>query len=447
MTDLLFRRRDDALRNYALAYDNGELRGTVWLDDGTAWMHAATLGTRTKEFEFCIDKACVENVVRVFKEGYPRRVPLDYDHGLMQPDGTGNARRAGDVLEMRGAFDESDLQGMSGVVEKIRRAGRELADPRNLGLWVRVKPTPRAKKLIDEGEYDSMSIVLYHDMPHNVTGEGQGPAVIAISFTNLPFLDDLVPVAASGTASQRAGGSPADPGDFGRRDTMTIAATVLAALSATLATPIRTEDDVPAAVTAALQKKDARIQELSAPAAFGERCLTLLAAANAEEAVTKLTALQTELSAARETAKAATKARIDADVKRTIQRYETKLTKPLADLLSVQLRAELERGVALDATATVGALKSMGNGADVTGEQTSAADAGGEEGSATAADAPTSADVRLDAEAMSLMGSDPDLKRIREKDGESAAYRAALSRARQKLGYKVPSLAPGVVRG
>jgi hypothetical protein len=49
--------------------------------DGTLWSHAATLGTRYKGEEFCIDRACVENFVKVFTSGYPQKIPVDYEHG------------------------------------------------------------------------------------------------------------------------------------------------------------------------------------------------------------------------------------------------------------------------------------------------------------------------------------------------------------------------------
>jgi hypothetical protein len=40
-------------------------------------------------------------------------------------------------------------------------------------------------------------------MPHNETGEGQGPAIGSVALVNAPFLDDMLPVAAS-----RNDGSP-----------------------------------------------------------------------------------------------------------------------------------------------------------------------------------------------------------------------------------------------
>jgi hypothetical protein len=63
------------------------------LSDGTLWTHAATLGTRYKQGFFTIDKATIENFIKVFKTGYPQKVCVDYEHSSDERrDRDGSAR-------------------------------------------------------------------------------------------------------------------------------------------------------------------------------------------------------------------------------------------------------------------------------------------------------------------------------------------------------------------
>src|SRR4051812_48878754 len=78
------------------------------LADGTLWSHAATMGTRTKGDQFTIGETEVKNAVKVFTEGYPRKIPVDYEHASTTSDpeirklrAQGSVPKAGDVVELK----------------------------------------------------------------------------------------------------------------------------------------------------------------------------------------------------------------------------------------------------------------------------------------------------------------------------------------------------------
>jgi phage I-like protein len=62
---------------------------------------------------------------------------------------------------------------------------------------MRWKPTARALAAIKAGEYTELSIAFDEDIPNNVDGEGQGFGLWAVALSTRPFLDDMLPVAAS----------------------------------------------------------------------------------------------------------------------------------------------------------------------------------------------------------------------------------------------------------
>jgi hypothetical protein len=160
--------------------------------DGSIWSHAATLGTRFKGSEFTIDQATIENFVRVFTSGYPRRCPSTTSTARRTA-----RRRLGSRCRRRATCSScAACSPTAGLHRRAARGGREargqgrprsLDDPKNLGLWMRWKPTTRALGMIQEGEYSELSIAFGHDVPNNVDGKSQGPALLAVALTNLPL--------------------------------------------------------------------------------------------------------------------------------------------------------------------------------------------------------------------------------------------------------------------
>lgn len=387
--------------------------------DGTIWSHAATLGMRTKGTQFTIDRKTVENFIRVFTTGYPQKVPVDYDHALTTNDpevrrarAMGKVPKAGDVLEMQGVFSVTDFTGaLKTAAEKLAaNAGRALDDPRNLGLWIRWHPTAKALAAIQAREYSELSITFDDDWPDNVEGKGQGPTILAVALTNLPFLDDMLPVAAN-----RHGHLPAAPATPSSEDHMTQRQiNLVSAVAALCAKPVTDEEQAVTELTAITPEiTGLRSFRVEIANAIGETD-----PAKAIAAVKQLKAENVRLAAEAETAK---KARIDGEIEATFKKYESRITPALRHLMAPQLRAELEKGVELAKTETVKALESMKE-LKITGQES-----GGDLGGANADD-----DVKLDAKARELMGSNPRIKSLAAKD-EHEAYKEALVLAQREL--------------
>lgn len=388
------------------------------LADGSLWSHAATLGTRTKGTEFTIDQGVVQNFIKNFTSGYPQKIPVDYEHGSTTSDpeirklrAQGKVPKAGDVLELRGVFAPGDFTGdLKTAAEKLStQAGRELTDPRNLGLWMRWKPTAQALGSIKAGEYTELSIAFDDDVPNNTDGAGQGPGLIAVALLNLPFLDDMLPVA----ASRHDDRDPADPGTTPKeRETMKI--TMLSAVAAMLAKPVATEEDA--------------ITELAAltPQVTSMREYRNVVAAELEEtdpvkAVAKIRELKSAVATATAAAAEQKKVAIKTVVETTMTKHEKKLTVPLKELMAANLATELEAGVKLEDTKTVKALETLKEFGQFTQS------AGGDIGGANADD-----DVKLDARARELQESDPAIKALTMRDPHEG-YKAALFKADREL--------------
>jgi hypothetical protein len=398
---------------------------SVILGDGTLWSHAATLGTRTKDDEFTIDEGTVQNFVRVFATGYPQKVPVDYEHAStsMDPEvrrlrAKGEVPKAGDVKELRAVLSATDFAGdLKTAAEKLcQQAGRQLDDPRNLGLWMRWKPTAKALQRIQAGEMTELSITFDENWPDNVKGEGQGPTILAVALTNLPFLDDMLPVAASRTASPSDHGrSPAAPG--AREERMT-KITMLAALTALVAKPVESEEQgVTELSTLGTELQGLRQYASVVQAELGER--------DPVKAATQIRELKAAKQKAESEAAAARTAKLTTDVESALKKYESRLTGPLKELMGAQLRTELEAGAELAKTKTLAALESMPE-LGLFG-RASGGDVGG--------DASADMDTRLDQVARGLLESDPQLKALSQKEW-GAAYDQACDRAAKQIGYK-----------
>lgn len=419
-------RRFEVFNPTSLSVDDGVLQA-----DGTIWSHACTLGTRTKGTVFCIDQATVENFVRVFNTGYPQKVPVDYDHALVSEDpevirarAMGKVPKAGDVKEMVGVFTVDDFEGsLREAAEKLcAKAGRSLDDPRNFGLWMRWEPTPKALQSIQAREYTELSITFNMDYPNNVDAEGQGPAILAVALTNFPFLDDMLPVAAT-----RHGGSPAAPGneEYSMKN-------LLASLALVAGAPVQTEEEAVAKVTTlgtelkslrdGVAQRDRNFAEVSSNLTA---LTTELGVTDPKKAVAKVRELTIENKRFQDEAAAQKKARIDSEVATEMKKHEKKVTPSLRDTFyGPALRAELESGIELAKSKTVIALNALS--ANGVTERAS----GGDDGSTE-----ESADVQLDKRARALMASDPELKALAEKDW-GKAYDSATDRVAKEMNYR-----------
>lgn len=387
------------------------------LADGTIWSHAATLGTRTKGTEFTIGAAECTNAVKVFTTGSPQKIPVDYDHGSTTNDpeirklrAQGGVPKAGDVLELKAVLSVADFTGeLKTAAEKLSaQVGRSLDDSRNLGIWMRWKPTARALQSIKAGEYTELSIAFDEDLPNNVDGKGQGFGLWAVALLNCPFLDDMLPVAASRDTDP----PPARPAS---REGQIMKVNLLTALAAVIAVPVTTEEE---AVTE-LQ----RLQpEMTRHREFATVIGTELAETDPVKAVKKIRELRAEVETFKATAKAAATAAAKTTAESTIKEYEKQINSvPLRAMLLRQLTGELENGKKLEESETLATLKSLPKTAQFS--QSTGGDVG--EG--------LEDDQKLDATARELMTTNPRLKALVAKGDDHEAYKQALLLAEKQL--------------
>jgi phage I-like protein len=110
---------------------------------------------------------------------------------------------------------------------------------------MRWKPTQRALAAVKAGEYTELSIAFDSDLPNNVDGAGQGPGLWAVALLNTPFLDDMLPVAASRDSDTPPGGRSATP-----TTERPMNAKLIALVAAVRGKPVSTEDEAIAELTA-----------------------------------------------------------------------------------------------------------------------------------------------------------------------------------------------------
>jgi hypothetical protein len=392
---------------------------SILLADGTLWSHAATLGTRSKGDTFTIDRPTVENMVKVFTSGYPQKVPVDYEHGSTSADpeirklrAQGQVPKAGDVLELRGVFSADDFTGdLKTAAEKLAKdSGRELSDPRNFGLWQRWKPTARALTAIKNGEYSELSIAFDEDWPNNTTGDGQGPTLLAVGLVMRPFLDDMLPVAASAVDDL----DPDEPGKTSNERTMTQKVTMLSSVAAMLGKAVSNEDEAIAELTTfTAQTRTAREFAAVVGAELGEP--------DPVKAATAIRELKAQVKTATDAAAEQKKTAVKTAVEATMEKHKTKLTVPLRELFSSQLATELEAGVKLEETKTVKALESMKSLSLF--EQSAAPDVGG---------AAANDDDKIEALAQQLLESNSRFKQLAATN-RFEAYKEALIEAERQF--------------
>jgi hypothetical protein len=393
--------------------------GSVQLPDGSIWSHAAELGVFSRGGESIdLSAATLEQIVANFRTGYPQKVPVDYDHGSTNgtSDGSKPVPKAGDVLEMRAVTLAEQLPAEALAV--IKAAGREATDPHNLGLWIRWRPTQRALGLIQAREYTEMSITLFSNYQSKTTGDDQGATIVAIALTNLPFLDGMIPVAAS------RGDDPSLQED----DDMS-QSRILIALSALLGKPINTDDEATVALESRMTQLQSEVQELGGLRDFRSAVLAETGAADPAKAIAAIAQLKVTSKSAADGAAAAKATAIAAQVEGVMTKHEKKLTVPSKKLFANSLRVELESGAKLGETETEKALASMQDGPGA-GTRASAGDNGEQ-------DAPASQDERIAARAEAIVREDPELAQLAKTDKAEALSRA-IGKAGKELGYKPP---------
>lgn len=306
----------------------------VALADGSRWSHAATFGTfRYRGEEVTLDEAKMRAFVATFAAGgYPQKVPVDYDHGSLRSDPSGQSPKAGDVLELRVVTAAEELP--PGAAEQIQRAGRALTDPRNFGLWARWRPTPTAEQRVRAREYTEMSIAFADTLTNPRSGETQGPTLLSIALTNTPHLDEMVPIAAS-----RSGGSPAEPGHQENRMNK-----LLTALTARFGKPVETEEQGIAELNRAIEERDGQIRTLTAKAGVTDQVMTELGVTDTTQVVGKVRELKSTAQKAEETAREAKKTALSAKVDGLLKKYEDRFVPAEKEGLTTLLTADVEAG-------------------------------------------------------------------------------------------------------
>lgn len=400
------------------------------LQDGSIWSHACTVGQYNKGEPFNLDKPALSNMERVFKLGYPSKVPVDYEHASTSNDpeirklrAQGDIPKAGEVLELRAIFSAADFTDeLKSTAETLTaKAKRPLDDPRNLGLWMRWKPTAKALSKIQAGEYTELSITFDDDWPDKTTGAGQGPTILAVALTMLPFLDDMLPVAASRRQGDPAAGDRAAPHSLEVQMT-TRTLTMFAAVAALAAKPVTDEEQAITELTA-LQPDVSRLRALGAAVAKalgGETDPVKVEAA--------LTTLTVENATFRNAAKAEKELRIKTEVDAAIKEHEDRIVPALVPMLTKSLTAEVEAGKAIKETDTYKALQVMPPHGLTT--RAIGGDKGGE-----SIPGGNDQDAQLDRVARELMETDPKIKALSTTDW-SGAFDMAVDLAAKKIGYK-----------
>lgn len=399
--------------------------------DGTLWSHAATLGDYVHGGSlFTLDAETVAHLVTNFRSGYPAKVPIDYEHetqtdAIERPNAF--TLKAGQIVEVAAVLTLEQLQPEMKAQLDVERARRQRiglsreVDP--LGLWVRWEPTQRALKMVKDREVTEMSVVIHFDYPHKNTGEGQGPTLLSVALTNTPFLDDMVPVAAS-----RSGGRPDSPAATPPLETSHMNGTLLmSAVAALTGKPIVDESGAIAALNEASVS-------LRADAETGRKSRETLALLTAEigvsepaGAILKVRELRAKVDKAETDAKAARLAQVGSEVTAFLTKHEKRLSsvplkKHFEDAITKELIADpalrLEDAPSAKVVLTMGESRNLDRKAPTDSGQ-------------NVNDAP---DVMLAQRANELMESDAEVKAIFSRSGAKAAHRRAVIKAARELG-------------
>lgn len=381
---------------------NDLLPDSLVLRDGSLWSHAASLGTWPYQGkQLTIDRALIEGFIRNFTAGMRRKIPVDYEHGTTNgATSTGQpVPKAGDVLELRGVYAVSDFDAdpnlKAAAIRLTTRAGRRLEDAPNLGLWMRWRPTPRALRMIQDGEYSELSVAF------------TGDTLYAVALTNLPFLTEMLPVA----AFSDNGGDPAAPGSGERTMPNPILLSVTAAVTGAT---VQTDEE-------AQTRLNAFLPDFNRMKQFAMEVGTELGEVDATKAKAKIVALKSEVADFREKAEQAEQARVDSEIAAFFKANEDRVLPAQHKALGAMLRADMKDGAKLADTETAKMIKLMAPHG-VTG-QVSLGDAGEK----------PDEDVLIDRKAKELMQSDEELKALSAREGFSEAFKRALHKAKGSL--------------
>jgi hypothetical protein len=275
---------------------------------------------------------------------------------------------------------------------------------------MRWKPTARALAAVKAGEYTELSIAFDEDVPNNVDGEGQGFGILAVALCMRPFLDDMLPVAASRDTEP----PPAKPAS--REGTMKSLG-ALTALAAVFASTVTSDEDAATELPKLLPKVRSNHEFTSVVSAeFSNETDPVKVVKVIRELRADNDRLKKEKDDASKTAAKTT-------AESTIKQYEAAISsKPLREMLLRQLTGELEAGKKVEETETLATLKSLPKAKNL--GQSSSADA--------ASEGEMTEDQILDAKARELMASDPKLKALAATN-ESEAYKLALFAAEKAL--------------
>lgn len=387
--------------------------------DGTLWAHACTVGQYTRGTVYNLDRATITNFVRNFTSGYPKKVPLDYEHSSISDDpvvrearAKGDIPKAGDVVEMKAVFSAADFTGdlLEAAKKLTAKANRPLEDERNLGLWIRLKPTAKALAKVQAGELNDLSITFVDDWEDKSTGKGQGPTLLSVAMCMMPFLDDMLPMAASqGEAGGRRSYDPGrvgDPASTAPREEHMTGRTInmLAAVAALVAQPVATDEEAVSALTA-LTPEIARLRKLGAMVAerFGGETDPDKVAAKLNELATQVTTFQAQAAAAKEKA-------IETEVEGALKEHEDKIVPAVRDIFKASLTSELKGGKPLKECPTYMALSTLPkHGLTTQGSQadTRSTEAHGDNSS--------DPDALLERKKEELLASDPEVKALTAK--------------------------------
>lgn len=393
----------------------GAVPEPIILANGTLWSHAATLGTFFYRGEpVTLDRAAFESMIRNFNTGYPKKVPVDYEHGSGIDSRGMPVPKGGDVLELRGVFAESDFTGdLKQSAEKLAaRVGRSLSDPSSFGLWMRWEPLVRALAFVKAGEITEHSIEFSDDYINPNTGQAQGPTLLAVALTNRPFLDGMIPVAAS---QGRSDGTPAAPAPNAPPQEHSMPDNHARLFSALAAVTLTAPTDEENAIT----QLSALGTEIKSLRAICGELATATGETDPTKALAKVKTLTADVARFQAEAATARKARIDGEITATFKKYEDRLVPAQHAFFRKQLSAELESGVPLDQSEAAKAIEAMPKHGIT--DQTSLGDKG---------DKPGGDDEKIDAKAQELMTSDEEVKNVKASQGFAPAFQLALRKAR-----------------
>lgn len=398
--------------------------GGLTLPDGTIWSHAATLGTFEKGGTFRIDDQTIRSFVANFRSGSPSKVPVDYDHGSTSgiADGSHRVAKAGDVAELRAVLSDADvtpeIRAQITAYEARRTDLRlENAAPSYYGLWARWIPTTKALSMVKEREYTDMSIAFSLDYTNNV-GADQGPTILAIALTNTPFLDNMIPVAASRGNGGTGAESPKEKHEMPNK--------IALALSAFLGKPVETDDEMVTELNTLRTREQTRTTEQNQLTEFR----SVVAAEfdneiDTAKVLTKVKQLKAEVAQLKQKAETGSKAAVGAKVELIMGKHEKKLTVPAKAMFTRQLTAELEAQAATgtdEKTETEKVMDGMPEIKQIAGTQQASADNGTN----------TDATDAFEQKRAELYRTDPDIVELAKKNVNSA-YALSLRKARAAL--------------